>query len=663
MTNNDNSMKEPIGDALRSAKALVLTHARPLLATQLVKSLVEDEGFDPSDVVLVINGDGGLSDSALQEKVHTIVLPENLGAAGGMRAGLIYIRDHSKCDWIYVCEDDVPLAHLRIPRVAELIRAVEDQETHPHSAPIGAVSGWGLHLDILTGSSRVHELQGDRRFQAVDVSGWGATLLSRRVLDADVLPDARLFFGYEDWDFWLRMRRKGFELVIDTQALDPAIYGARRGFVRAEPLHAIPWRGYYQARNFFELRRRYGCRAWTARHFVRSFRRIKKARSWSRRAAILLGLAHGLSGRLGRSSRYSGPPPTPVRGGGNLTSPPILVGDGSDASRKRDERLNRRYSRRNSSAPQGAPRTTVRAEPRAANGGQDMVGASEPPLLSAVVISKDDERRIEATVRSVLSQRCDDPFEVIVVTSGTDRTADIVREKFPNVHMIELSEPALPGKARNVGLDAARGDIVSFPGSHVELPHGSLAARMRAHRRGFEMVTGSALNGTKTASGWAAYFLDHSTALPGRPSGELDQPPVHCSYLARPLREVGGFPEQLRAGEDTIVNHVLMRLGYRAYRSQTLAFVHRNPCGNPMALVRHRALRGRALGRILIDKEPADVPPAEQTTHHEGCPLCASTSHPQDQGGHVVGRRLSVHLLAGLSFCRNWNSGGMDRAL
>ena len=96
--NNDKSMKEPIGDALRSAKALVLTHARPFLATQLVKSLVEDEGFAPSDVVLVINGDGGLSDSALQEKVHTIVLPENLGAAGGMRAGLIYIRDHPKYD-------------------------------------------------------------------------------------------------------------------------------------------------------------------------------------------------------------------------------------------------------------------------------------------------------------------------------------------------------------------------------------------------------------------------------------------------------------------------------------------------------------------------------------------------------------------------------------
>ena len=187
------------------------------------------------------------------------------------------------------------------------------------------------------------------------------------------------------------MRRKGFELVIDTQALDPAIYGARRGFVRAEPLHAIPWHGYYQARNFFELRRRYGCRAWTARHFVRSFRRIKKARSWSRRAAILLGLAHGLSGRLGRSSRYSGPPPTPVRGGGNLTSPPILVGDGSDASRKFDERLNRRYSRRNSSAPQGAPRTTVHRGPR-----PRMVGRTWSDVGAAPAVrSRHIERRRE----------------------------------------------------------------------------------------------------------------------------------------------------------------------------------------------------------------------------------------------------------------------------
>jgi hypothetical protein len=125
---------------------------------------------------------------------------------------------------------------------------------------------------------------------------------------------------------------------------------------------------------------------------------------------------------------------------------------------------------------------------------------------------------------------------------------------------------------------------------------------MRAHELGYAMVTGSIVNGTRTASGWASYFLDHPGALPGRPSGALRAAPAHCSYLRDFLLEVGGFPEDLRAGEDTVVNEELTRRGRRAYRSQELQLIHRSPCTNPVRLVRHHFVRGRGLGRILLDE-------------------------------------------------------------
>ena len=199
-------------------------------------------------------------------------------------------------------------------------------------------------------------------------------------------------------------------------------------------------------------------------------------------------------------------------------------------------------------------------------------GEGEPdlgvPVLSAIVISRDDETRIERAVGSVVAQRLPEPFEVIVVTSGTDRTAEIVRTRFPSVRVVELSRPALPGEARNAGLTRARGRYVTFPGSHVELQDGSLAARVRAHRMGYAMITGTTLNGTRTRAGWAAYFVDHSSVLPGRPSAPLGQPPAHCSYLRAALEYVGGFAEDMRAGEDTLVNNELFRLGYGAWRAQ-----------------------------------------------------------------------------------------------
>jgi glycosyltransferase involved in cell wall biosynthesis len=187
------------------------------------------------------------------------------------------------------------------------------------------------------------------------------------------------------------------------------------------------------------------------------------------------------------------------------------------------------------------------------------------------------------------------------VVSGTDRTAQIVRERFPQVRLVALAEPALPGAARNAGLAVARGEFISFPGSHVELLPGSLASRVRAHERGYAMVTGSILNGTRTPAGWASYFLDHSTALPGRPSARLAGPPAHCSYVREFLVEAGGFPEDMRAGEDTVVNRELHRRGHPAYREQDLHLVHRSRCETPGRLIAHHFRRGRAMGRILCD--------------------------------------------------------------
>jgi glycosyltransferase involved in cell wall biosynthesis len=223
----------------------------------------------------------------------------------------------------------------------------------------------------------------------------------------------------------------------------------------------------------------------------------------------------------------------------------------------------------------------------------------DAPLLSAIVISRNDENTIERSLQALVEQDCPAPFEVIVAVSGSDRTEEIVRSRFPAVTVTRVPEPGLPGAARNAGLALARGEYVSFPGSHVELPQGSLAARLRAHEDGWAMVTGSIRNGTLTPAGWASYFLDHSSALPGRPSGRLRGAPAHCSYVREFLLEVGGFPEGMRAGEDTVVNNELWRAGYRAYRAQDLVLVHRSPCSTVGRLVRHHFTRGRALGQIL----------------------------------------------------------------
>ena len=230
------------------------------------------------------------------------------------------------------------------------------------------------------------------------------------------------------------------------------------------------------------------------------------------------------------------------------------------------------------------------------------VGDDTHPVLSAIVISRGDEPALEHAVASVVSQEVAGGHEVIVVTSDSKSAADRIRYRFPDVKLVELAEPALPGTARNAGLALAGGDFVAFPSSHIVLPAGSFDARVRAHGGGWAMVTGSVLNGNATRAGWASYFLDHSTLLPDRPSGELSHPPTRCSYVRFLLDEVGGFPEDRRAGEDTVVNTDLWQRGYSAYRQQEAAAIHISPCSTVAKLTAQHYTRGRAWAQILLER-------------------------------------------------------------
>jgi N-acetylglucosaminyl-diphospho-decaprenol L-rhamnosyltransferase len=83
-------------------------------------------------------------------------------------------------------------------------------------------------------------------------------------------------------------------------------------------------------------------------------------------------------------------------------------------------------------------------------------GAPRPVnKVSVVVVSYNVRSHLE---RSLIALS-DEPHEVIVVDSAsTDGSAQLVRERFPGVRLIELARNEGYGSAANVGLSASRGD-------------------------------------------------------------------------------------------------------------------------------------------------------------------------------------------------------------
>jgi len=383
----------------------VLTHLRPRLAGATVRSLINDEGFSPNRVVVVVNGEGGLDDPELERAVRMVRLPSNLGPADGFRQGMVEAFREPSTQWAYLCEDDMVLLHLPAPRVASVLARVPIVEAL--GARVGAVVPFGRTFVARSGHSvNVVPRRGSPgELAPVDVSTWGATLVSRSVADAGVLPDPELFFGFEDFDFFCRTRDAGFAVLVDVPCARKVAHrqtlASRDTALRDHrPIDSDePWRAYYVARNFFALARRHGRRSWYAWHLLYSARRLQLAKSGAERRAIVEGLRDGVRGRLGINARY-------VRRVGERPAPTASDTTASDTT-----------------ASDTGPPEPVSDRARA-------LGTVEPqgaPSVVAMVLSHNAPRALDRCLEAIATQTVP-PNAVIVVDNASDppvRVADL----------------------------------------------------------------------------------------------------------------------------------------------------------------------------------------------------------------------------------------------
>jgi len=121
-------------------------------------------------------------------------------------------------------------------------------------------------------------------------------------------------------------------------------------------------------------------------------------------------------------------------------------------------------------------------------------GAVKDPLVSVVVATYRGATRIETCLGSLLDQSlAATDYEVVVVQNGPPcSTPDIVRElrdRFPDhsVRLLQTTEAGV-GRARNLGIDAARGTYVTFVDDDDWVSREYLAALLEATGQGLVPV-------------------------------------------------------------------------------------------------------------------------------------------------------------------------------
>jgi hypothetical protein len=298
--------------SITGTKAVILTHMRPSLAQDLTRSLIETEGLAPKDIVVVVNGVGGLGDDDLEASVRMVRLPQNLGPAGGFLIGMQEAFSDPDVRWAYLCEDDIGLLPLPSPRLADLLARIESYEAEHGAEKVGAVVAFGRSF-IGRGSHTVNTVPADNSphgLAPADVGSWGATVLSRAVYDAGILPDTSWYFGLEDFDWYCRVSEAGFEVLVDVEAArkvapQQSTVGRQNALRDRRPTDVDEsWRAYYHARNSFAMARRHGNVGWHFWHLAYSVRKVQSAQSNAERKAIAHGFYDGIRGRKGEHPHY-----------------------------------------------------------------------------------------------------------------------------------------------------------------------------------------------------------------------------------------------------------------------------------------------------------------------------------------------------------------------
>ena len=187
------------------------------------------------------------------------------------------------------------------------------------------------------------------------------------------------------------------------------------------------------------------------------------------------------------------------------------------------------------------------------------------PMASIVICSYNGASTVESCLRSMEKLRYPSDYEVIFVDDGsTDHTQEIL-EKFPWVRNIRQKNMGL-SYARNVGMEAAKGEIVVYTDSDCEADEDWLYYLALAFARGGYVGMGGP-NLIPDEGSWVADCVGLS---PGGPTHVMIDdreaehvPGCNMAFLKWALKQVNGFdPQYRKAGDDVDVIWRLQDLGY-----------------------------------------------------------------------------------------------------
>jgi glycosyltransferase involved in cell wall biosynthesis len=189
------------------------------------------------------------------------------------------------------------------------------------------------------------------------------------------------------------------------------------------------------------------------------------------------------------------------------------------------------------------------------------------PELSVVIPVRDAAATIEDQLHALLGQTWEHPWELLVVDNGSRDGTNAIVARYaaadPRVRLVDASDRPGVAHCRNVGMRAARADAIAMCDADDIVAPGWVRA-MGEGLRIHELVTGP-LDVTTLNPEWVVETRGRAIESgPGRFFDVFEfAHSCNLGFRREVVERLGGFDEELRAGEDVELSGRLWRAGVK----------------------------------------------------------------------------------------------------
>jgi glycosyltransferase involved in cell wall biosynthesis len=205
--------------------------------------------------------------------------------------------------------------------------------------------------------------------------------------------------------------------------------------------------------------------------------------------------------------------------------------------------------------------------------------SEEEPLVSVVIACVNGMPSIGECIDHLSDQEGDIPAEIIVADRCGEPVRREIRQRYPQVVLIEADAHATIPKLRAMGMALAKGKMIAILEDHCNVSRTWMEVVRRAQAAGEQAIGGAVENGaTDRVVDWAVYFCEYARFMLPVARGRVQEITGNNSVYDRRLLERIG-PELKEEVWESFLHQKMREMGVPFYSDPELLVSHKKEFG------------------------------------------------------------------------------------